>query len=396
VTKLIAQELNSRLEKIDTELVAQALPLKYRPLESFKRIYGDLPDGPLRTDLFDKIADWYKALYGKRAEPDGILGRFPVLLRGEVQLVLVPLTAGDAVVRLIDQIEGLSSEIGASLTREEFEAIARKAGGATLSFQKLYNLTVDDGFLDAVERGLVWRGLFDLETAAFTLRQVGDAQNAIFQVHQAAEKFLKVALKRAGSKTDLKRFGHNLPEVFAQLKGLRPRYSSLESSVDAVQALAPNMEIRYSVVPRRLEQAIEGFHAALSISGTLAQMWLFDTKRGSDNSNFSEGSFYFDGNQNKYFCRSVLASGAPPLAVLTRFGTSPLLGRMMFDLSLDLIVSALYLEIKDKDEIATLQGEFDSFIRNPPAHRATAEDVSIKTDSGPEGTYTTAMFMFKS
>jgi HEPN domain-containing protein len=142
---------------------------------------------------------------------------------------------------LIDQIDGLPAEVGASLSHEEFEAIARKTAGATASFQQLYNLTVADGFLDAAERGLVWRALFDLETAATTLRHVGDTRNTVFHVHQAAEKFLKVALKRAGSTTDLKRLGHNVPAAFAELKSLSGRYSWLEQSVDALQVLAPNM-----------------------------------------------------------------------------------------------------------------------------------------------------------
>jgi len=329
-TSLSAEKLNSRLEEIDTGLEAQALPLKYRPLEGFKTIYGDMPDGPLRNSLFDSIADWYRDRYGNRAEPDGIIGRVPVLLRGEVYLVLVPLTLGDTVVRLVDQIEGLPTAVGASLSREEFEALGRKVAGATISFRKLYNLTVEDGFLDAVERGLVWRALFDLETAVTTLRHVGDTQNTIFQIHQAAEKFLKVALKRAGSAADLKRLGHNLPAVFAELVRLSARYAWLESSVDALQAFAPNMQIRYCVVPRRREDAIEAFHAALSICGALAQMWLFDTKRGADNSRFSPGSYYVDGNQNTYFCKSIHENkGAAPSAVLTRFGVSPVVGRIM-------------------------------------------------------------------
>jgi hypothetical protein len=169
-----------------------------------------------------------------------------------------------------------------------------------------------------------------------------------------------------------------------------------ESSVEALQALAPNMQIRYSVVPRRLENAIEAFHAALSICGALAQMWLFDTKRGSDNSRFSPGCYYVDGTQGTYFCKSTHQNaGAPSSAVLTRFGLNPVLGRMMFDISVDFSVSALYLEVKTEEDLAVLQREFDSFIRQPPAHRATPEDVGIKIDSGPEGSYTTALLRLK-
>jgi HEPN domain-containing protein len=257
---------------------------------------------------------------------------------------------------------------------------------------------VGDGFLDAVERGLVRRALFDLDTAATTLRHVGDTQNTIFQVHQAAEKFLKVALKRAGSTTDLKRLGHKLPAVFAELKSRSGRYSWLESSVDALQALvAPNMQIRYAVVPRRLEDAVQAFHAALRVCGALARMWLFDARRGSDDSRFSPGRFYRDGSEATFFCKKVLHNaGGPDSAVLTRFGVYPVIGRLMLDICVPSAVSALYLEVTGEQELAVVQREFDSYVRNPPAHRATPEEVGIKIDSGPEGSYTTALFGLKS
>jgi hypothetical protein len=94
VTRLSTEDLNLRLGEIDAELEAQGLPMKYRPLECVKTVYGDLPDGPLRNTAFDGIVQWYICRYGKRAEPDGVMGRVPVLLRGEVCLVLVPLTEG--------------------------------------------------------------------------------------------------------------------------------------------------------------------------------------------------------------------------------------------------------------------------------------------------------------
>jgi HEPN domain-containing protein len=394
-TRLSAEELSSRLEQIDAELEAQALPLKYRPLENFKRIYGDLPDGPLRGSLFDGIGKWYSDRYGDRAKPDGVIGRIPVLLRGEVYLVLVPLTVGDTIVRLADQIDGLPTQAEAGLSREEFESIAPMVTAATLSFQKLYNLTVDDGFLDTIERGMVWRAVFDLETAATTLRYVGDTQNAIFQIHQAAEKFLKVALKRAGSKADLKRLRHNLPAVSAELKTLSDRYVWLESSVDALQSLAPNMDIRYAIVPRRRESAIDAFDAALSICGALAQMWLFDAKRGAEPCRFSPGSYYVDGTQGTYFCKGIDQNGGTsPSAVLTRFGGHPILGQMMFDVCVRLSESALYLEVEAGEELAALRRKFDSFIRQPPAHQVTSEDLGIKI--GPRGSYTTALLRLRS
>ena len=124
-------------------------------------------------------------------------------------------------------------------------------------------------------------------------------------------------------------------------------------------------------------------------------MWLFDTKRGSDPSRFSPGCFYVDGTQGKYFCKASPQNGAPT-AVLTRFGTYPVLGRMMLDISVNFSVSALYLEVKNLDELAALQRDFASFISHPPVHRATPDELGIKIDSGPEGSYTTALLRLKS
>jgi hypothetical protein len=69
---------------------------------------------------------------------------------------------------------------------------------------------------------------------------------------------------------------------------------------------------------------------------------------------------------------------------------------MMLDISVNFSVSALYLEVKNQDELAALQREFASFISHPPVHRATPDELGIKIDSGPEGSYTTALLRVKS
>lgn len=64
-------------------------------------------------------------------------------------------------------------------------------------------------------------------------------------------------------------------------------------------------------------------------------------------------------------------------------------------MAVDASASALYLEVRTEEELAVLQREFDTFIRQPPC-RATPEEVDIKIDSGPAGSYTTALFRLKS
>jgi len=64
--------------------------------------------------------------------------------------------------------------------------VARRAAGAMWHFGTIYDLTVQDTFLDEFEKGLIWRGLADLEVAANSIKQSEDTQNTIFHTHQAA------------------------------------------------------------------------------------------------------------------------------------------------------------------------------------------------------------------
>jgi hypothetical protein len=384
---LTPEELDLRLCRLETEFVAQALPLRYRPLQSFKTIYGDVPDGPLRNALFEAIGSWFRGRHGERAVWDGVIGRIPIFLRGDVYLVQVPSTIGDATVRLTDRIEGLPEDIAVTFTPEEFGNLGRKITGTSLAFQKLYALSVDDTFLDDIEKGLVWRALLDLENAAHSLKQTSDTQTAIFQAHQAAEKFLKVALKRAGSKIDLKSLGHNLPKVFDALVVANGRHAWLKSSVVALQTFAPDMQIRYAVLPRTIENAIVAFNAALTVCGALAQMWLFDAARGTDESTFIPNRFYVDGSGSTFYCKTV--DYVSRLLILTRFGLNPLTGSgLVVEIKLGMDQSALYLEVTDPGEIDNLRRRFEWHLRNL-GQQVRPVDLGIQITSGPEGSYTT-------
>src|SRR5580692_7562340 len=68
--------LDARLAGLDKELVSAGIPLKYRPLDCFKSLYGSVPDGPRRAQLFDPVIEWYLKKYGDAARWDGIIARF--------------------------------------------------------------------------------------------------------------------------------------------------------------------------------------------------------------------------------------------------------------------------------------------------------------------------------
>jgi len=312
-----------------------------------------------------------------------------VLIRGVVYLVRVPFISEDTTVKLTDFVEDLPQDIAIALTAEEFEILARKMSGAARNLHSLYNLTIDDTFLDDVERGLVWRGVSDLENAAYTLKHSGDTQNSIFQTHAASEKFLKAALKRSDSKVDLQSLGHNLPRVFERLVAANSRYDWLRSSVEALQKFAPNMQIRYGIVPRTVENALVGFNAALSICGASAQLWLFDFARGTERSDFAVGRFYLDGSKSTFYCKQILcAPGNKRSAVLTRFDVNTLLGATMIDMVVEMKYSGLYLEVKDARQLEDLRRRLGHQLRNP-GRLVRAEDLGIQITAGPEGSYTT-------
>jgi HEPN domain-containing protein len=288
-----------------------------------------MPDGELRCRLFDGVTIWFINRYGDRAIWDGILGRIPVILRGDVYLVQVPYVTGDTLVKLTDRFEELPQKIAEEFTSHEFEELGGKIGAGSEAFYSLYNLHLDDHILDDAERGMVQRALFDFEHSATSLKRSGDTQNSIFHSHAAAEKFLKVALKRATRKHSLKKLGHNLPLIFSRLVQAQKRYEWLRKSVDALDAYAPNMEIRYSEIGRSAQDAIISFNAALSIAGTLAGMWLFDQERGSSDARFVPGRFYVDSARRTYFCTRFKDSNT---ACLRLFIMTPPAGGIMADM----------------------------------------------------------------
>jgi len=307
--------LSSCLENIDKQFVEHAMPVRLRPLEAFKLLHGSVPDGKLRNSLFVLIAAWFIQRYSKRAEWDGVVTRIPMLIRGNLYLLAVPFITSDKTLRLTDFVEELPQEIAQSMTQEEFNVWGQKAMLGASAVFKIYNLSIDDLHFSAFERELLRRALFDLENASTSLKMTEDTQGAIFNAHAAAEKFLKIGLRRAG--ITVERRSHKIDETFKELVGLRNSYAWLKPSVDALCTLAPDMNIRYKAVPRSIENAVSAIHISLNICSMLAQTWLFDLARGGEKSQFSAGRYYIDGRHATFYCdRPCTSTTDDPLLYL--------------------------------------------------------------------------------
>lgn len=379
--------LDAQLADLDKEFVAAGTPLKYRPLDCFKRLYGSVPDGPQRTQLFDPVIEWYLKKYGDAVRWDGVIARFPISIGDIIYLGQARFVGEQEVLAPFeDGIEGLSRDLAQSLTPEEKRLIMEKLTFGSRSFYSLHNLLVDDDWLGTIERNLARRALYDLENAAMTLKHTGDTQSAIVQAHEAAEKYLKAALSKAGSSKSLKGLGHDIPKIFKELVQAEHRYSCLSLPVENLQKLSPNMELRYTTVPRSMDMAIEAYHGALYVCGLVAQMWLFDKARGTTKSRFKECCFYMDGANTTFYCKRVQGDSA----TLTLFRSSRFTGSQMADITMDISQSALYLEVVDPLQDAQLRTRFAAHLRHP-GRKVSPEEIGLRMVHGPEGSYASAV-----
>ncbi|HZM10096.1 MAG TPA: hypothetical protein VFC15_07785, partial [Candidatus Limnocylindrales bacterium] len=99
--------IEAKLQTIDDELANAGVPLRYRPLECFKRLYGAAEEGR-HEQLFDPLVQWYLTRYGDEARWNGVIGRCPVLIRGKVFLGVARFSAAsETVVNWRDHVEEL-------------------------------------------------------------------------------------------------------------------------------------------------------------------------------------------------------------------------------------------------------------------------------------------------
>jgi HEPN domain-containing protein len=331
------------------------------------------------------------AKHGEEVRWDGVIGRFPILIKGTVYLGLAGFVAQGTVVRdYKESIEGLPQSVSEALSHEDFKVIAERLSIGSNAYAHLYNLKIDDSFLDEFESELVRRALYDLENSAVILKTTGDTQSAVVMAHEATEKFLKAALKKSGGPRELKKFGHNLPKLILDLVSRSPRYSWLKKSIDNLQTLSPNMELRYGLHPRTDADAVSAFHASLYVCSSIALMWQFDHARGNCKSSFKTGKFYVNGMWQTLYCKSV----QDKTAILTLFTSNPVTGSQMMDMALDDEVSALYLEVTDPKEDGRLRQILIAHLRNP-GRRVRPDEIGINQVDGPEGSYVTAMIRRK-
>jgi hypothetical protein len=125
----------------------------------------------------------------------------------------------------------------------------------------------------------------------------------------------------------------------------------------------------------------------------MAQIWMFDSERGTNKSEFETGKFYVDGNGIAYLCIGVDKQPDEKrkrLAVMRQFRSSPAIGSIMADISMDVAQSALYLEVTDQLQIAELRNRYEFHLKNR-GRLVRPEEIGVQMASGIEGAYTTSI-----
>ena len=75
----------------------------------------------------------------------------------------------------------------------------------------MYNLSIEDHSLSPECKNLSHMGVRDLESASTLLVHAHNVQGSVVASHEAAEKFMKVALLRSKSRKKPKSFLHDIP-----------------------------------------------------------------------------------------------------------------------------------------------------------------------------------------
>jgi HEPN domain-containing protein len=369
---------------IDEELKSWGVPARKRPLEFFKRVYGSISDPAERRLLFDPITDWFIAKYGDEVRFNGVIGRIPLILRGRLfeGLAMFALSGEDGEYK--KQISGLPEEIESCLDTEDFFSIAEKLAQAQLSFGSIYNLSVDDHILRDEARQLFHMAVNDLESSVTLLIANQNVQGSIVSSHEAAEKFLKIALLRSSSKKVPQYFGHDIPKLFDELKIVEPRYEWLIKPTHHLQKLSPDMQMRYKLARRSIEDAVSAFNAALHVCGVLAHIWLFDEARGAESPIFRECRFYLNETGRHFYCKSVRNDDV----VMTFFQSDPRFGTQMGDIEMKQSLASLYLEVKDTAEDLRLRNFLIEIVRNRGRKVILPDkEVTVRLINGEEGSH---------
>jgi hypothetical protein len=283
-------EFLTKMEEADRDFQKEGAPIPGRAFQAFVRLapdydqpilgYGVDPiqypefEGP---NLFKRICDWYQERYGDRVCIPESFPRVPVLLRGQVYLIRIPVVYGNPEVKILPLVEGLTQGMIDSLDEHEIHGVinAFKEG-----FALVYELDDMRFHLDPTNPSalpdpavrILKQAIADRDTAVNSLDKRLDTNVACFHAQQHAEKMLKGFLLARNLYTEeqLRKtpFGHNLENVFEACLKASGAFADSTGDIGLLRFIP--MNVRYTMLPVEPSIAVQTIWSALRIGGLSA------------------------------------------------------------------------------------------------------------------------------
>jgi HEPN domain-containing protein len=355
----------SEIERCDAEF--SAVPLELRQLDIYHCLIGSEERNESTLSYLSKISAWFQQKYGAAAAWDGVIGRQPILRKGRLLVLQIRHPEVNPKSGVSDLLEELRHQ-GPDLSPEEHRNVAITHLESSADFSALHNMEMRPSLFTKEQRGLSRRAWFDLRNAVSVLESSGDVQGSIVHAHEAAEKFLKIALIHEGcaysklGRGDLK---HDLNSLIKSLFHKQAKYRFLKRTARDLEELFGSMTIqRYESVNRSLSDAIDAFRLARHCCGFVAMQVELDDERGAPDITFRPGRYYQDYSGRQYrFCGFEKGAQGETLCNLfllelsDQVQTIDLLGKFKAPCSFH------YKEIRDQAAISRLEKRYSSIRR---------------------------------
>jgi HEPN domain-containing protein len=218
------------------------------------------------------------------------------------------------------------------------------------------------------QRGLGRRAWFDLHSAVTLLESSENIQGSIVSSHEAAEKFLKIALIHEGvpyEKLGRGELRHDLNNLIRALASKHPKYKFVKRAARDLESVFGSMTTqRYESTKCSIPDAVAAFRLARHSAGFVAMQIELDDLRGTADVAFRLGRYYQDYAGREYrFCGVGRGDSGELCARLY------LLGAVGAGQTIDTLCnfrrpcSFHYREIKERATIAKLEQRYSDIQR---------------------------------
>jgi HEPN domain-containing protein len=255
---------------------------------------------------------------------------------------------------------------------------------SSADFAALHNIEMRPSLFTTEQRGLSRRAWFDLRNASAIIEGSSDVQGSIFHAHEAAEKFLKIALLHEGygyAELGKGKLRHNLNNLIEALASKHHKYEFLKKPARDLHSLHKLMSARYTVLNLSLADAVEAFRLARHCVGFVAIQIELEAERGAPDLSFELGHYYHDCSGREYrYCGSDRGAQGELLCLLYLLEASDKEHTIDALIRYKAPCSFHYAEIRDQVTIARLQARYSAIQLKKRLDRGRADQQGVTVE----------------